>query len=197
MVSPAKEPGTIKLVVLDRDGVINHDSPEYIKTPEEWQPIPGSLEAIARLNHSGYRVIVASNQSGLGRRLFGIEVLNRIHEKMRRQLAESGGTIEAIFFCPHAPKDRCTCRKPLPGLLLEASSRLRIPLGGVPMVGDSLCDVEAARAAGALPVLVRTGKGTETLDTNEDLDDVAVHDDLSAFVDACLADLPGPVTRRE
>ena len=176
------------LVILDRDGVINYDRPEHIRSPEDWIPIPGSLEAIARMNHAGNRVVVVTNQSGLGFRLFDIEVLNRIHEKMHRQVAEVGGEIEAVFFCPHRPKDNCSCRKPRPGLLQSISIRLRLPLQNVPFVGDSYRDIEAARAAGALPVLVRTGNGAELLaSTDEELAGVEVHDDLAAFTDALLA----------
>ncbi|MCP4043014.1 MAG: D-glycero-beta-D-manno-heptose 1,7-bisphosphate 7-phosphatase, partial [Gammaproteobacteria bacterium] len=153
----------MKLIILDRDGVINKDSHNFVKSPDEWQPIPGSLEAIARLNQAGYQVIVATNQSGLGRGLFTIEDLNQIHDKMVLQLATQGGTIEAIFFCPHTPKDNCECRKPKPGLLLDIAASLRIPLTGVPVIGDSKRDLKAAEAAGAHPILVRTGKGTQML----------------------------------
>jgi D-glycero-D-manno-heptose 1,7-bisphosphate phosphatase len=172
----------VNLVILDRDGVINFDSDEYIKAPEEWRPIPGSLEAIARLNRAGYRVVVATNQSGVGRGLFTIETLNAIHERMRALLAEVGGSIDAIFFCPHRPQDNCQCRKPRPGLLLEIASRLRISLNGVPVVGDSWRDVEAALAVGARPILVRTGKGREALAERPAPPEVAVYDDLAAVV---------------
>ncbi|NIP72535.1 MAG: D-glycero-beta-D-manno-heptose 1,7-bisphosphate 7-phosphatase [Gammaproteobacteria bacterium] len=178
----------MKLVILDRDGVINEDSDDYIKSPEEWVPIPGSLEAIARLNQSGYRVVVASNQSGLARGLFDIEALNRIHDKMHRALAEAGGTLEAIFFCPHGPDEGCKCRKPEPGLLEEIAKRLRLNLSGVPAVGDTLRDLEAARAAGARPILVRTGKGTRTLAAGEGLEGVAVYADLAAVADRLVGE---------
>lgn len=179
------------LIILDRDGVINYDLPEHVRSPEDWMPIPGSLEAIARMNHAGNRVVVVTNQSGLGRRLFDIETLNRIHEKMHRHIAEVGGTVEAVFFCPHVPRDNCSCRKPRPGLLKSISSRLRLPLRNVPFVGDSYRDIEAARSAGARPVLVRTGNGSELLaKAGNELAGVEVHDDLAAFTDALLASQP-------
>ena len=139
----------MRLVILDRDGVINHDSPEFIKSPAEWKPLPGSLEAIARLNRAGYRVVVVSNQSGLSRRVLDIEALNLVHEKMHRQVQEVGGAIDAIFFCPHGPRDACQCRKPKPGLLLDIANRLNLSLTGVPAVGDSTRDLEAAQAVSA------------------------------------------------
>lgn len=179
------------LVILDRDGVINFNLPEHVRSPEDWIPIPGSLEAIARMTHAGNRVVVVTNQSGLGLRLFDIETLNRIHEKMHRHVAEVGGTIEAVFFCPHRPKDNCSCRKPRPGLLQSIGMRLRLPLRNVPFVGDSRRDIEAARSAGARPVLVRTGNGSELLaSAGEELAGVEVHDDLAAFADALLASKP-------
>jgi len=176
------------LVILDRDGVINHDSDDYIKSPEEWEAIPGSLEAIARMNHAGQRIIVVSNQSGIARRLFDVETLNRIHEKMLQQLGEVGGTIEAIFFCPHGPKENCDCRKPRPGLLQQVAERLRLSLDGVPVVGDSQRDLEAATAVGARPILVRTGKGQRTLDAEPEVGDTEIYDDLAAVADALIAE---------
>jgi len=177
------------LVILDRDGVINHDSDDYIKSPEEWEAIPGSLEAIARLNHAGQRILVVTNQSGIARKLFDVETLNRIHEKMLQQLGEVGGTIEAIFFCPHAPKDNCECRKPRPGLFQQVADRLRLPLDGVPAVGDSPRDLEAATAVGARPILVRTGKGQQTLDAEPEIEVAEIYDDLAAVADALIAEL--------
>ena len=150
------------LIILDRDGVINFDSENYIKSPEEWQPIPGSLEAIARLGRANFQVVLATNQAGIGRGLFDVDTLNRIHQKMIAQVQEKGGKIDAIFFCPPTPEDHCICRKPKPGLLLEASKRLRLPLLGIPFVGDSDSDVEAALAVGAQPVLVNSGNGRAT-----------------------------------
>lgn len=176
----------MKLIILDRDGVINEDSDEYIKSPEEWRPIAGSLDAIARLNRSGYRVVVASNQSGLARGLFDMDSLLRIHEKLHRSLAAVGGAVDAIFFCPHGPEDHCACRKPKPGLFLDIAARLQVSLTGVPAVGDALRDVQAARAVGARPLLVRTGKGALTEQRGEGLDGVPVYDDLAAAVDTLL-----------
>lgn len=183
----------MKLVILDHDGVINFDSDAHIKSPEEWVPIPGSLEAIARLHRAEYKVVIASNQSGVGRGLFTMDRLNKIHSKMLDQLYHKGGRIEAIFFCPHAPEANCDCRKPAPGLLREISVRLHAPLHGVPCVGDSLRDLEAAREVSALPVLVRTGKGPRTLEKIEAgqapawLGEVPVYHDLAAFAEALLA----------
>lgn len=177
----------MKLVILDRDGVINEDSDEYIKSVDEFRFIPGSLEAIARLNQAGYRVAVATNQSGLSRGYFDLDTLNSMHGKLRRALAAVGGHIEMIAFCPHGPDEGCACRKPLPGLLREIGERLGLNLADVPAIGDSLRDVEAARAVGASPMLVRTGKGERTLTATTGLEGVPVYNDLSAAVDALLA----------
>ncbi|AGA92342.1 histidinol-phosphate phosphatase family protein [Thioflavicoccus mobilis 8321] len=173
-----------RLVLIDRDGVINEDSPDYIKGAEEWRPIPGSLEAIARLNRNDHRVCVVSNQSGLARGLFTIDDLNAIHQKLRTALDRIGGEIEGIFFCPHAPDAGCDCRKPAPGLLLAAAQRLHVDLQGVPVIGDSLGDILAARAVGAEPLLVLTGKGAQTLREHPDLIAAeAVFPDLAAAID--------------
>lgn len=182
-----------KLVVLDRDGVINQDSDDYIKTEEEWIPIPGSLEAIARLNHAGYRIIVATNQSGLGRGYFAIDALNAIHHKMQQELSTLGAQIEAIFFCPHAPdadcRCRCRCRKPLPGLFEDIAERLRIDMVEIPMIGDSFRDIQAATTVGASPSLVLTGKGQSAVKEHmDDLTGIPIYKDLSTAVDALLAD---------
>jgi len=178
----------MKLVILDRDGVINHDSDAYIKSLEEWEPLAGSLDAMARLFHGGYRLAIASNQSGLGRKLFTIDHLNAIHRKLARDLAAQGVHIEGIFFCPHAPEAKCFCRKPQPGLLHEIATRLQVNLAGVPCVGDSWRDLEAAVAVGAYPILVRTGKGEQTLrDHAEALRDIAVFPDLAAVADFLLS----------
>ncbi len=175
-----------KLVILDRDGVINQDSDEYIKSPDEWKPIEGSLEAIARLNQAEYRVVVITNQSGLARGLFMLDDLNQIHQKMHQQLAEVNGRIEAIFFCPHSNKENCNCRKPRTGLFQELANCLGIPLTNVPAVGDSLRDLQAASAVGAQPILVLTGKGRQTLRMKEKLYNIPVYDNLAAFVDNFL-----------
>lgn len=170
----------MKLVILDRDGVINHDSDQYIKSPEEWKPIPGSLAAIARLNQAGYRVVVATNQSGIGRGLFETDTLIAIHEKMNKALALVGGRLDAIFFCPHTNEDQCDCRKPRPGMLREIAARFNADLAGVPAIGDSLRDLKAAAAAGAQPVLVLTGKGRKTVDDPGMPPDTLVFPDLAA-----------------
>lgn len=152
----------MKLVVLDRDGTINLDSDDYIKSPAEWKPIRGAIEAIARLSQADWRVVVATNQSGLGRGLFGIPALNAIHAAMHRAVTQAGGRIDAIFFCPHRPEEGCGCRKPMPGMLREIAERMNADLARVPVVGDSLRDVQAAAAVGARPFLVLTGNGKET-----------------------------------
>ncbi len=170
------------LIILDRDGVINEDSDDYIKSPEEWIPIAGSLEAITTLSHNGYQVIIATNQSGIGRKLFTIETLNAIHVKMKSQLAELGGVIDAIFFCPHLPKDDCNCRKPKPGLYNDISERLRMSLNKVYCVGDKMTDIKAIQSAGGNPILVRTGKGQSEIDQGLVPEGIPIYDDLAAFV---------------
>ncbi|OYW32584.1 MAG: D-glycero-beta-D-manno-heptose-1,7-bisphosphate 7-phosphatase [Methyloversatilis sp. 12-65-5] len=174
----------MKLIILDRDGVINYDSDQFIKSPQEWRPIEGSLEAIALLNQFGWRVVVATNQSGVGRGLFDMDTLAAIHEKMHRSLAQTGGRIDAIFFCPHAADSKCACRKPKPGMLLEIASRFNVDLADVPVVGDSLRDLQAADAAGAQPVLVRTGKGTKTEADPALPRGARIYDNLAAMVRA-------------
>jgi len=178
----------MKLVILDRDGVINHDSDDYIKSPDEWISIPGSIEAIAKLNHAGFLVCVATNQSGIARGYFDILTLNKIHEKMLHETALAGGNIDGIFFCPHSPDDKCNCRKPLPGLLLQISKRFSISLENSFFIGDSKKDIQAAEMAGAKPILVRTGKGLETEKQLPDFSDleVPVFDNLSDAVAGLL-----------
>jgi D-glycero-D-manno-heptose 1,7-bisphosphate phosphatase len=170
----------MKLVILDRDGVINEDSDEYIKSVAEWTPIPGSLEAIALLCQAGYQVYVASNQSGIGRGLFDFDALFAIHERMQRAVAELGGRISGIAFAPEHPDQASEMRKPAPGMLKDLARRLGVGLEGVPYVGDSESDIEAARAAGARPILVLTGKGMRT-NMKRTPDDVAVYKDLAEF----------------
>ena len=170
----------MKLVILDRDGVINFDSDSLIKSPAEWRAIPGSLEAIAQLNHAGYHVVLATNQSGVGRGLFEVSTLNAIHDKMHRALAQIGGRIDAIFFCPHANDAGCNCRKPRSGLLDEIASRFNVALKGVPCVGDALRDLQAAAAVGATPILVRTGKGVRTEEAGGLPEGTRIYDDLAA-----------------
>lgn len=180
----------MKLVVLDRDGTINRDSPDYIKSASEWQALPGSPEAIARLNAAGYTVAVASNQSGLARGLFDEEALAAIHEKMRRTVRQAGGEIDTIVWCPHHPDDGCRCRKPAPGLLERLSDHYGIPLTGVPVVGDSRRDLEAARAVGARPILVRTGNGART-EAAGAAGDAEICDDLAAAAESILGTTAG------
>ncbi len=171
----------MKLVILDRDGTINHDSDKYIKSPAEWKPIKGSLEAIARLTQAGFRIVVATNQSGIGRGLFDMATLNAIHDTMHRAVHLAGGRIDAIFFCPHAADAGCDCRKPRPGMLKEISQRLNVSLRDVPMVGDSRKDLDVAVAAGARPVLVLTGNGKKTRDAGDLPGGTEVFPDLAAF----------------
>lgn len=180
-------PTIMKLIILDRDGVINEDSDAFIKSPDEWTPIPGSLEAVARLSHAGYRIVVATNQSGVGRGLFDLETLNLIHKKMHRMAQEAGGLIDAVFFCPDVDEAN-PYRKPNPGMLLEISRRLKCSLQGVPVIGDSVRDIRAARAANAQPLLVRTGKGASTL--KQDIEicaNVPTFDNLAAVADYLMA----------
>ena len=177
---------TQKIVVLDRDGVINADSDDYIKSPQEWVAIPGSLEAIARLQQSGYKIAIATNQSGVGRGLYTLETLDAIHAKMAAALAEHGATVDVIAFCPHTPADDCACRKPRPGLLCSIEDSLNVDLSGVPFIGDSRRDLDAAVAKGMAPVLVKTGKGTDTAAGDLPLG-TTVYEDLRRAVDAILA----------
>jgi D-glycero-D-manno-heptose 1,7-bisphosphate phosphatase len=162
--------------------VINHDSAQFIKSPAEWQPIAGSLEAIARLNQAGYRVLVATNQSGVGRGLFDMPTLNAIHDKMHKACAMVGARIDAVFFCPHTSENHCACRKPKAGMLEEISSRYNTNLTGVPMVGDSLRDLQPAAAMGAQPYLVLTGKGEKTREAGGLPEGTLVFPDLAAVV---------------
>lgn len=172
---------------MDRDGVINEDSDAHIKSPAEWIPLPGSLEAIARLCQAGFEVRVVTNQSGLGRGYFTEADLTAIHDKMRAAVHEAGGQVADIKVCPHAPDEGCGCRKPRTGLLLDIEEEARRDLKGVPFVGDSLRDLECGRDRGCEPVLVRTGKGGKTLrELPNELSHIAVHDNLARFVDSLL-----------
>ena len=170
----------MKLVILDRDGVINHDSDHFIKSPEEWRPLSGSIEAIAHLTQWGCRVVVATNQSGIGRGLFDMDTLNAIHDRMVKAVALAGGRIDAIFFCPHAADSTCECRKPRPGMLHEIAQRYNTSLAGVPAIGDSLRDLQAAVAMHAQPMLVLTGKGAKTRDDPDLPRETLVFPDLAA-----------------
>jgi D-glycero-D-manno-heptose 1,7-bisphosphate phosphatase len=175
----------MKVVILDRDGVINEDSPDFIKSVAEWKTIPGSLEAIARLCQAGYRVFIASNQSGIGRGLFDYDAFTAMNDRLQRLLAEVGGRIDGFEFAPDHPDKATDKRKPMPGMLKDLARRLQISLDGVPFVGDSLSDVECARAAGARPVLVRTGNGAKAA-ADKKAKGVEVYDDLAAFAAALL-----------
>jgi D-glycero-D-manno-heptose 1,7-bisphosphate phosphatase len=180
----------MKLIILDRDGTINEDRDDYVKSPDDWVPIAGSLEAIAQLNQAGWHVVVASNQAGLGRGLFDMAALNAIHARMHKRLAAVGGRIDAVFFCPHAPEDQCRCRKPAPGLFEQIGERFNVELENVPAVGDSLRDVQAGAMAGCIPHLVLTGKAAELrghpLPTTYP-EPTQVHENLAAFAQYLLA----------
>jgi D-glycero-D-manno-heptose 1,7-bisphosphate phosphatase len=180
----------MKLIILDRDGVINHDSDEFIKSPAEWIPIPGALEAIARLNQAGYRVVVATNQSGVARGLFDIVTLNAIHQKLHSAAQMVGADIDAIFFCPHAADDNCDCRKPKSGMLHAIAKRFNVSLKGVPSVGDSLRDLQAGYGLGCAPYLVLTGKGERTREKGGLPPGTQIYPDLASVVDALLAQPP-------
>ena len=172
-----------KLIVLDRDGVINQDSDDYIKTVDEWIPLEGSMEALALLTKAGYQIAIATNQSGIARGYFTVETLNAMHKKMNQLATEAGAKIHYIAYCPHGPDDHCDCRKPLPGLIHQIEGALNMSAKGCYMVGDSLRDLQAGQAAGLLPALVLTGKGQRTLDKDNGLPGIDVFDDLNHFVD--------------
>ena len=181
----------MKLVILDRNGSINVHREDFVKSEVEWTPLPSALEAIARLNHAGWHVVIASNQSGLGRGLFDVASLNQMHAKMHKMLAAVGGKVDAVFYCPHSPDENCECRKPKPGLFLQIGERYGIDLDGVPTAGDSLRDVLAGAAAGCEPHLLLTGMGEACRGIvplpPEYPPNTQVHDNLSAFVDFLLA----------
>jgi D-glycero-D-manno-heptose 1,7-bisphosphate phosphatase len=186
----------MKLVILDRDGTINVDSDEFIKTPDEWTPLPGALEAIARLNHAGWHVAVASNQSGLGRGLFDVASLNAIHAKMHKALGAVGGRIDAVFYCPHSPDEGCQCRKPAPGLFEQIGERFGVDLRTTHVVGDTVRDLQAGTTVGCQPHLVLTGKA-ENLDSQNPLPEeypanTMVHQDLAGFADWLITRAPAP-----
>jgi D-glycero-D-manno-heptose 1,7-bisphosphate phosphatase len=179
----------MRLVILDRDGVINEDSDEFIKSVAEWRPLPGSLEAIARLTQAHVHVVVVTNQSGISRGLFDVDTLHQIHALMQRELAQWGGRIDAIYYCPHGPDDDCNCRKPRAGMFRDLAKRLQMDLTDVAAIGDSLRDLQAAQTVKARPILVRTGKGRRTEEQGEGLVGVEVFDDLSAAVDQLLSEM--------
>lgn len=174
----------MKLIILDRDGVINYDSDEYIKSPAEWVAIPRSLEAIARLNQAGFKVVVATNQSGVSRGYYDLATLKKIHEKMATELADVGGKVDEIFFCPHLPDDaQCDCRKPKPGLLQQIQKKYGINFADTYFVGDSIRDVQAAQAVGCKPILVLTGNGKKFLDQYPELQNIHCFIDLAEAVE--------------
>ena len=181
----------MKLIILDRDGTLNEDRDDFVKSPEEWVPLPGALEAISRLNHAGWHTVLATNQSGLGRGLFDMASLNAMHLKMNQALAKLGGRIDAVFFCPHTPEEHCACRKPLPGLMHQVAERYGVALRDVPMVGDSLRDLQAGAAAGCPTHLVRTGKGAlfddvKIAEVLQQVPGTQVHADLAAFAELLI-----------
>jgi len=175
----------MKLIILDRDGVINEDSADFIKSADEWQPIPGSLRAIAKLNKAGYTIVIATNQSGIGRGYFSVEALDAMHTKMQQELAELGGTIDRIYFCPHTPDDNCDCRKPKAEMFRKIMRDYDIDLHGVINVGDSLRDLQVGEIFFCRNMLVLTGKGKKTLQDSPELN-VEVFRDLAAVVDGLI-----------
>lgn len=177
----------MSFIILDRDGVINYDSDEYIKSPDEWLPIPRSLEAIAQLNRSGYQVLVATNQSGIGRGYYDFDTLDLIHEKLMRELASVGGYIQEIFFCPHHPDDNCPCRKPKSGMFRQMQKKYPINMAETFFIGDSFVDVQAAQTMGCTPILVMTGKGESEITKHPELTAVTIRSDLAEAVEFVLA----------
>jgi D-glycero-D-manno-heptose 1,7-bisphosphate phosphatase len=173
----------MKLIILDRDGVINQDSDDFIKTVDEFIPLPGSLEAIAKLKQAGYTIAVATNQSGIARGYYTLETLQKMHDKLASLLAELGGSVDYIAYCPHAPNDNCDCRKPMAGMYHEIAEHFATELNDVPVIGDSLRDLQAAQSVNARPYLVRTGKGERTIANGEGLDNIPVYDDLASVVE--------------
>jgi len=176
----------MKLIILDRDGVINYDSKEYIKSPEEWLPIPGSLAAITQLKQAGFTVVLATNQSGIGRGLYDENMLHYIHEKMQTELKKIGGQVDKIFYCPHKPEDNCHCRKPKVGLFEQIAAAYKVSLINIPAIGDSLRDIQAAQAVGCKTILVRSGNGEALLKQRTPLSGVVVFNDLATATDAIL-----------
>ena len=182
----------VKLVILGRDGILNEFRDDHVKAPEEWSAIPGALEAVSRLNHSGWHTVVATNQSGIGRGMIDMASINAVHAEMNRQLMREGGRLDAVFFCPHAPQEQCDCRKPLPGMMFDIGKRFGTALAHVPMVCDTLRDLQAAQAAGCEPHLVRSGRAAALDDATlatvlAQVPSATVHADLPAFVSFLLA----------
>ncbi|MFM8929995.1 MAG: D-glycero-beta-D-manno-heptose 1,7-bisphosphate 7-phosphatase [Betaproteobacteria bacterium] len=182
---------TVKLIILGRDGVLNRYREDHVKEPQEWEPLEGALEAVARLNHAGWHAVVATNQAGIGRGLIDMSSLNAVHQTMYRRLADAGGRLDAVFFCPHTPEEQCECRKPLPGMMLQIAQRYGLELAQVPMVCDTLRDLKAAVAAGCQPHLVRTGRASAMDDEQvqaliHQVPGAHVHRDLAAMAESLL-----------
>jgi D-glycero-D-manno-heptose 1,7-bisphosphate phosphatase len=180
----------IELIVLDRDGVINQDSPNYVRTPQDWQPIEGSLSAIAKLNQANYKVVVATNQSGIARGYLTLNDLDAIHTKMTQAIKDVGGHLDDIFVCPHGPDENCSCRKPRPGLLLNIAKKFSIPTKNMIVIGDSMRDLLAAKSAESMAILVKTGNGSETLTYIKDnhfLENIAIYNDLASAAEALIS----------
>ncbi len=182
---------TTKLVILGRDGVLNEYRPGHVTAPEEWLPVPGALEAVARINHAGWHTVVATNQAGIGRGMIDMAAVNTVHARMQQMLLAQGARVDAVFFCPHTPEDGCDCRKPKPGLLLDIGHRYNIDLAQVPMVGDTLRDLQAAQAAGCEPHLVLTGRAAALDEATlqamlQQVPATRVHHSLDAFADFLL-----------
>ena len=171
-----------RMIILNRDGVINQDSVDYIKNADEWVPIPGSLEAIKRLKKAGYLVTVATNQSGIARGLFSEDDLRTIHDKMHKLLATRGVDIDGVYYCPHGPQENCICRKPKPGLLVQIAQKYNIDLSETPFVGDNIADIKAAQMVNAKPVLLRTGKGEHVMQNYPEAVNIPTYDNLAHFV---------------
>jgi D-glycero-D-manno-heptose 1,7-bisphosphate phosphatase len=180
-----------KLLILGRDGILNRFREDHVKEPSEWEPIPGALEAVARLNHAGWHVVVATNQAGIGRGMIDMAAVNAVHLQMMKMLVARGGRIDAVFFCPHTPEDNCDCRKPQPGMMRDIAERYGVDLEDVPMVADTLRDLQAARAAGCPAHLVRTGRAAQLTDDElaqwlAAVPGAVVHDDLASFASHLL-----------
>lgn len=176
----------MKLLILDRDGVINQDSDAYIKSLDEWIPIPSAITAIARLSKAGWTVAVATNQSGIARGYYDLATLESMHQRLRELVAEQGGEVGLVVYCPHGPDEGCDCRKPKPGMLLQIAQHYGAELHGIWFVGDSRGDLDAALAVDCQPVLVKTGKGERTL-AKPLPEGTLVFDDLAAVADQLLS----------